>query len=537
MKQRHELYNNNQQRNNNHNSNTLTDSLIDATDNANHELIISSPADPFISYLRIIVSIICLSIISYIFGYVVSSVIQPYQPNIPETIQPDIIQYPGNTLYHTLDISSFNDYIDPDIQSHDQFMNEHTIFNDNRSYNKSSVVGQWLQYHSTLAVSRLSQNDICTRKYIVNKCCEGNFGTSIMRVLGGIKLAIMLNRTYLMHIDENRNEIEANYIHWGVPLESDIRTRMSLYGCENNVWNNNIDIVQLPYEWRLLPKLNIVDHHIACNIDVDTNGEWYKYFRCNDMMYSLKQIARIDSFELYGFMKLIEKNIAWQNNNQTAIGYGYKSDMILHDELFHTFVIPTHGIQTIVQQYFNDAMSQSNNVYNKWAGVLHLRTDWPIQNDPATNVTVHELYNILDNDYQFQLQAKLPLFITSARIHGNIACGWIINNLTTVLHQNGHTDMNGSDVVQCHYFDAHDYLSQYELPYDLSINSINYQPWDWGIQPSWSALVNIFICEHVDKFIYGIEESSYAALIRLVGGIDSKNFNNQINSHELYWNF
>lgn len=232
--------------------------------------------------------------------------------------------------------------------------------------------------------------------------------------------------------------------------------------------------------------------------------------------------------------------------------FGYELGKTYHQELFDAIVKPSAALQSIIDTFVNvDAIPQpTQKVYGKgWTGAVHFRTDWPVQNDPATLVAVRELIKQLA-PYNFSrtlLPAKLPLFVSSARLPSYDVCRIILNNLTIALthlkptnsKQYGQREkVMGSDLVDCRYFDAQRYIQQHSpLPPGISMQSVNYQPHDWGVEPSWAAVVNLFAVAQTRGFLVGLEESSFAAVMRLTSKLESWGFDGTLNSHDRYWPF
>jgi len=92
--------------------------------------------------------------------------------------------------------------------------------------------------------------------------------------------------------------------------------------------------------------------------------------------------------------------------------------------------------------------------------------------------------------------------------------------------------------VSCSFFQASSFASTYGLPNDLTLYQVEGQADDWGLEPQWAALVNVWAAQFMDKHIGRINcfaDSNYGAIMRQVGQSRRKAHGNMAPDHAGRW--
>ena len=74
--------------------------------------------------------------------------------------------------------------------------------------------------------------------------------------------------------------------------------------------------------------------------------------------------------------------------------------------------------------------------------------------------------------------------------------------------------------VNCIYFNTTAFVAEHGFPPDLALEQTEAQDFDWGVEPQWAALVNVWTAQFLDKEVGRINcfaDSNYGAIMRQVG--------------------
>ncbi len=214
----------------------------------------------------------------------------------------------------------------------------------------------------------------------------------------------------------------------------------------------------------------------------------------------------------------------------------------LHTSLYYAFAHISPALESVLQTF------SQNKLFDV---MIHLRTKRPHHVYPFITATTIAYQELLANTAQPSFAPRpsvftstsappnvkdLPpiterpfrVFVTSAQYDPKLFCTYLKGNITAI---------QATQQVECFYFDAVEYISRYTLPADLTLHQIIPMPDDWGIAPTWAAIINIHMARYLAYKLLCITESSYCAMMRLISGKESHDANNKLNDRGPFWPF
>jgi len=427
---------------------------------------------------------------------------------------------------------------------------------------ESSVV-RYLRMHGKENFLDAGAEDICNRRYLLAGCCGTNYGTSILIVLSSLKTAMMLNRTLVLSVQPNTAQEQGfGFFDWPFLTSQQFERRMYMHGCSVETLDKDpsrsLTFAMGYLDDALTQSRFLSTSPQACSsilTDEDKQrSPWYHAMRCGDVETLFPQIVHYGPGEPFCFNDMLFNNPYWRKTPQ-AVGpdafiniNDYDQAPHDHELLWAAAVQPIPALHWVLERFHGGAPQQPDGA-SSIDYMVHLRKPhvgvflnaaehfvlanwddwgrhrWSNETDPPL-APKPEDDNTAAARKKFQIhppaegsqppagrKRELRIFVTAAlwKPYGPVEwCSDIAARLAVSVP---------SLSLRCYYFNATAFVSEHGLPPALSMKQLEAQDHDWGVEPQWAALVNVWTSQFMDAAtgrIACFADSNYCAIMREV---------------------
>ena len=394
---------------------------------------------------------------------------------------------------------------------------------------------------------------ICSHPVLITECCGGNFGTSLMRVGLAVKLGLLLNRTTVLEVYEGAED-EAEYFELPFITRARLWRLYRKHKCNvPGMEREDTHKVLLGGNFTLVPTMLAEMKKLQgvgasyCGSDpfikreTDASGRWWNFLVCGNLS-TLPNLLWLHPGDAFQPTDLLQHN-PYFSLPQWLVGIVQPSDRI-YREIFYSFLKPNAAVRAVVQQFTQGS---------GFDYMIHLRwSEW----DTHVGLALYSFLSILNATTNSTLEVvketgaplyqgpprnrPLRLLIASSNFPSSDFCAFVVSNASLIIdwHQAVSKAPLTFSSVDCRYFDAHRHAVEFGLPPTLSVTQVNFQPWDWGVHPSWAAIVEVFSVFPLNNALLSLQMSNFAALFRTVSGKASYDFAGVRNVNEhVFWPF
>jgi len=407
-------------------------------------------------------------------------------------------------------------------------------------------------------VLRSSGAGVCSRRFLFVRCCGTNYGTSVIVVTSALKTALMLNRTLVLDIPPTTLQYSngAGFFEWPLISGLELERHMFIHGCDLLpilIDDKRTAKFSLGYlndeedQKRFMSGQDNACEQIITENDRTEHAPWW-HMRCGTAPVEWPQILHFGPGEPFHFTDLLWRNTHWRRSPEAAAsGLVASSEQPphLHEMIWASAVRLSPSLQWVLHQFFGGAPQQLDGSTDL-DSVVHLRSPvsvfvnavrryilanwdswgrsrWSEQPDAplAPNVTdTAEAEKIRTYAVPAPKRAVGTLRRREFRVHVTAAVWKPFGPVEwcAALHASV-SPLLPSLRLRCMYFDAAAFVSLHGLPPDVSLAQVEPHENDWGVEPQWAALINVWAAQYIDREvgrIHCFSESNYGAIMRQV---------------------